>query len=153
MPAVSAMPVRSRLPFDETLNAARSKWLAGKVGALILFDDEAGWIAIAVSDEAKRIFSPDSLSAILRDPRLQSQRKHLSPDKLEAAVALLIQQFTELRVKTNEAARRHTLRVALAASAVAAVVVGAAIYGARKCWSSRASRHRHRSKSLRGHTS
>ncbi len=147
------MPVRSRLPFDETLNAARSKWLAGKVGALILFDDEAGWIAIAVSDEAKRIFSPDSLSAILRDPRLQSQRKHLSPDKLEAAVALLIQQFTELRVKTNEAARRHTLRVALAASAVAAVVVGAAIYGARKCWSSRASRHRHRSKSLRGHTS
>ena len=143
MPSKALMPSRNRATFDETWKAVRVKWLVGKVGAVILFDNEAGWVAIGASEEAKRIFPPEALSAVLRDPQLQSKKKRLPPEQLEGAVSELTQQFIGLQKKIHEGERRRTTRITIGASAGAAVILGAALFIVRKRRVAHDARHRH----------
>ncbi len=145
MPPKSIMPSRNRVAFDETWKAARQKWLGGKIGAVIVFDNEAGWSAIGASEEAKNILPPETLSAVLRNPELQSKKKHLSAEQLEGTVALLIREFTDLRVNASDSKRRHTTRLVVGVSAAAAAIAGAGIFIVKRRRAAHASRHRHRS--------
>jgi TPM domain len=107
VPSLKVMPSRIGEKLHEQLNATGKKWLAGQVGALVIFDDEAGQAAIGASDEAEKAFSAVALNIVMKDPKLQSKRKRSSPEKLAGTVTLLIQHFTELRTRTNEEARRQ----------------------------------------------
>ncbi len=137
------MPSRNRGAFDETWKAARVKWFGGKVGAVILFDNEAGWSAIGASEQAKNIFAPEALSAVLRNPELQSKKKHLSPEQLEGTVALLVREFKALQMNASDAKRHRTMSLVIGASVTAAVMAGACIFIVKKRRTAHSSRHRH----------
>ena len=143
MPSKALMPSRNRATFDETWKAVRVKWLGGKVGAVILFDNEAGWAAIGASEEAKRVFPPETLSALLRDPQLQSKKKNLPPEELEKTVSALTQKFIGLQQKMHDGERRRTMHNVIGASAAGVVILGAAIFIVRKRRVAHAARHRH----------
>ena len=132
MPPKTVMPSRNRGVFDETWKAARLKWLGGKVGAVIVFDNEAGWSAIGASEAAKNSFPPEALGAALRNPELQSKKKHLSPEQLEGTVALLIREFKDLRVNASDSKRRYMISLVVGVSVAAAAIAGASIFIVKK---------------------
>lgn len=106
LPTLSVMPSRAREKLDGMLVTAKSKWLEGKAGALIIFDYETGGASMAESVEARRIFSIVSINLIFDDPHLHYSRKTRSSDQLERAAATLIERFSNLRMQANEKARR-----------------------------------------------
>ncbi len=151
-PTLKAMPARTRERFDELAKAARTQWLAGQAGAVILFDDEAGWVSMAASDEAKQVFSPEAVAAVFKDPQLQSKKKHSAPEKLEASVALLIEHFTKLRARANDEARhQNKTRLMFGSIALGIVLAGVAILVVKKRSAPKsAKRRRHHRVHLQG---
>ena len=107
LPTLNVLPSRARGKLDRMMEAARSTWLEGRVGALLIFDYESGAASMGESEEARRIFSPISINLIFHDPRLQYTRKIRSSDQVERAATALIAHFSVLRIQTNEEARRR----------------------------------------------
>ncbi len=107
---LNVMPSRAAETLDQTLKAARAKWLADQVGAVIIFDNETGRAVAAASDTALKLFPADAVNAALKDPELQSKKKHLAPEHLETTVSILLRHMTDLRAKTDEENRRRRAR-------------------------------------------
>ena len=129
MGSLNVMPSRAGETLDQTQKTVRQEWLAGRVGALIVFDNEAGKAVVGASDEAMKVFSPVAVNMALKDPDLQSRKKHLSPDKLSSTVVRLIQHFTDLRAKTNEEAqKRNTMNWIFAGTLGSFGLLGVAIF-------------------------
>ena len=122
VPTLKVMPSRARETLEEMLKATQTQWLGAQVGVVIIFDDEAGWVTMAASDEAKRVFSPVALNMLFRDPQLQSKKKRNAPEKLAGTVTLVIQHMTDLRTKANEEFTRRR-----ATNLVFGVIVGGVI--------------------------
>ena len=129
VPSFKVMPSRIGEKLNELLNATRADWLKEKVGAVIIFDDEAGMAAMGESDKAREIFSPLALNMVFKDPRLQSKKKRSAPEKLAGAVSALIQHFTDLRVKANDEARkRRTINLVFASIGGVVIAGGAGLF-------------------------
>lgn len=107
VPTLQVMPSRVREKLDELGVTVTESWTKGLVGAVIVFDDEAGWVTVAASDEAEREFSAVAINMIFRDPLVETRKKHLSPEKLEAAAMVLVNGLTDLRIESNREASRH----------------------------------------------
>lgn len=106
------MPSRLHERLAEMLQATRTRWLEKRVGAVIVFEDEAGTASMGASEEAAKLFSPVAISMVFRDPQLHGNKKARSPERLAESVAVLIRHFTDLRAKARqEARRRHTIAV------------------------------------------
>ena len=129
VPSLKVMPSRIGEKLSEQLNETRKKWLAGQVGALIIFDDEAGRAMMGESDEAKNVFSAVALNMVMKDPKLQSKKKRSGPEKLAGTVTLLIQGLTELRTQANEEAQRQRKsRMIFGGIGAAVVLAGVGIF-------------------------
>ena len=105
LPTAKVMPLRLREKIEEMSKAARVQWLKGQVGAVVIFDDEAGNVILGASEEAMKLFSPVAVNMVFKDPKLQSKKKRAAPEKLAGTVTLLIQHFTDLKAKVNDEAR------------------------------------------------
>lgn len=129
VPSFKVMPSRVGEKISELLQATRTEWLKGKVGAVIIFDDEAGVVAMGESAEARNVFSPVALNMLFKDPRLQSKKKRNAPDKLAGAVSIMIQELTNLRAKANDEARkRRTMNLVFASIGGCVVLGGAGLF-------------------------
>lgn len=116
VPTLQVMPSRVREKLEELGAAVTESWTKDKVGAVIVFDNEAGWVTVSASDEAERVFSAVAINMAFRKPLLDSRKKHLSPEKLEAAAMVLVNGMTELRIKANQEARRQKIALFTVAS-------------------------------------
>ena len=137
-PTLRSVPSRVGGKASEFLNAIRAEWLKGKVGAVIIFDDEAGLVEMGASEEARKILPPAELTEIFRDPRLQSKRRRLGAAKLEETVMVLVHGLTELRVRIQDEERsRATMKTAGVIAGIV-IVAGAGFFA----WKWRAKRAR-----------
>lgn len=107
VPTLQVMPSRVREKLDELGAAVTESWTKDQVGAVIVFDNEAGWVTVAASDEAERVFSATAINMVFRDRLVSTRKKHLSPEKLEAAAMILIKGMTDLRIKEIREAQIH----------------------------------------------
>lgn len=137
-PTLRSTPTRTGGKASEFLNAIRAEWLKGKVGAVIIFDDEAGLVEMGASEEARKILPPAELSEIFRDPRLQSKRRRLGAAKLEETVVVLVRRLTELRVKIQDEAKSQATMKSAGVIAGIVMVAGAGFFA----WKWRAKRAR-----------
>lgn len=129
MPPFQVMPSRSTEKLNQLHSATRMAWLKGQVGALIIFDDEVGRALLGESDEARKVFSPVALDIVLQNPKLQSKKKRSGGEKLTGTVMLLIREFTDLRAKSNDEARKQrTMNIAFATVAGAVVLGGVGLF-------------------------
>lgn len=133
VPTLKVMPSRLQEKLAEMLNATRTKWLEDRVGAVIIFEDEAGTATMGASAEASKVFSPVAISLIFRDPQLHGNKKTRSPERLAEAVAVLIRHFTDLRDKANqEGRRRRAIDVLLWAILGGTLLLGAGVLFVRR---------------------
>ncbi len=126
LPTLQVMPSRVREKLEELGSAATEKWLKDRVGAVIVFDNEAGWVTIGISERAEREFSSVSLNMVLKDPLMTTRKRRLSPDKLEAAAIVLVDGLVELKMNSLKEQRRHSVvRFAfIAVLLIATILVG-----------------------------
>ena len=141
-PTLRATPSRVGGKASEFLNAIRTEWLNGKVGAVIIFDDEAGLVEMGASEEARRIFPLEELTAIFRDPQLQSRRRRLGAAKLEETVMVLVQRLTELRVKIQDEERSQAMMKIAGVIAGIVMVAGVGLFALK--WRAKRARRRRR---------
>ena len=119
------MPSRVREKLEELGSAATEKWLKDRVGAVIVFDNEAGWVTIGLSERAEREFSSVTLNMVLKDPLMITRKKRLSPDKLEATAIVLVDGLVKLKMNSLKEQRRHSVvRFAFIAVVLIAVTLG-----------------------------
>lgn len=145
LPTLQVMPSRVAEKLNELLSATRTEWLKGRVGAVIIFDDEAGRAAIGDSDEARKVFSPVALNMLLKDPKLQSKKKRSGPEKLASTVSLVVKGFTDLRTESNAAARKRSLVTGIFASIItAAIVAGGVVFALKRRAQKMAATNKHR---------
>ena len=107
VPTLQVMPSRVKEKLEELGTAVTEKWTKGQIGAVIVFDNEAGWVTVGASDEAERVFSAISINMVFRDPLINTRKKHLSPEKLEAAAMVLVNGMTELKLKADQDEKSH----------------------------------------------
>lgn len=110
LPTVKVMPSHIREKLEEFRAAAEQTWLEGQVGAVVVFDDESGWVTMGVSAEAQRVLSAVAIHLIFEDPQLEPTGKRLTPAKLEASALTLANHFTDLKIKLDDEARRQRTR-------------------------------------------
>ena len=125
LPTLQVMPSRVREKLEELGSAATEKWLKDRVGAVIVFDNEAGWVTIGLSERAEREFSSVTLNMVLKDPLMITRKKRLSPDKLEATAIVLVDGLVKLKMNSLKEQRRHSVvRFAFIAVVLIAVTLG-----------------------------
>ena len=107
LPTLGVLPSRAREKLDEILETAKSKWMTGKAGALLIFDYESGTASMAESEEARRIFSSIAMNLIFADPELQPSRKARYSEQLERGAHALIKRFSNLRMRSVEEEKRR----------------------------------------------
>lgn len=107
LPTLGVLPSRAREILDDILESAKSKWMEGRVGALLIFDYESGAASMAESEEARRVFSSIAMNLVFADPQFQPSRKTRSSDQLERAAKALIKHFSNLRRQAVEEEKRH----------------------------------------------
>ena len=128
LPTIKVMPVRLREKVEELSKETRAQWLKGQVGAVMIFDNEAGNVTMGASAEAMKVFSPLTVNTVFKDPKLHSKKKHSPPEMLAGSVTLLIQHFVDLRAKVNEEARqRRNRQLAWGAGVGGLVLLGAGL--------------------------
>jgi hypothetical protein len=126
------MPSRVKEKLEELGDIAAKKWLRDKVGAAIVFDNEAGWVTVALSDEAEKEFSSVAINMLLRDPVVATRKKGISPDKLEAAAMVLVNGLTDLKQKSEREYRRQArVRNAFLGLLVLAGILGGVLYASK----------------------
>ena len=109
LPTLQVMPSRVRDKLDSLGAAATEAWLKDDLGAVIVFDNEAGWVTVFLSERTEKEFSTVALSLMLQNRLLQARKKHLSPDKLEDSAMVLVSGLTELKLSGMQEARRHAV--------------------------------------------
>ncbi len=109
LPTLQVMPSRIKEKLDTLGTAATENWLKDQIGAVIVFDDEAGWVTIGFSDRTEREFSTVTLNALLKDPLIGMRKIRESPKKLEAAAVLLAQVLSDLKDEAVRANRRRAI--------------------------------------------
>lgn len=125
VPTLKVMPSREREKLEAFGDAVTEAWTKDRVGAVIVFDDEAGWVTVGASDEAEKHFSSVAINMMFKDPLVQTRKKHLSPDKLEAAAMVLVRGMTELRIRENqEAHHRRIVRIIFGSVFLIALILG-----------------------------
>lgn len=131
VPTLLVMPSRVREKLEELGTAVTESWTKGQVGAVIVFDNEAGWVTVAATDEAERMFSAVAIDMVFRDPLIETRKKHLSPEKLEAAAMVLVKGMTELKIKVDQEASRHRkIRIVFGSVLLGILLIG--LLGMRK---------------------
>lgn len=104
-------------------------WLPGKVGALLLFDDEGGLMAVDLTPETDRRFTSFAVEDSLRDPIHSIQQSGLARDKLEHAATTLADILVPLQDKWVAATHSHRLSNFIM-GAVALLGLGLAVFSA-----------------------
>lgn len=104
-------------------------WCGGKIGAVLCFDDEMGWVTVGTSALADEHFSSVVLNMVLRDPLLANRKKGMSRDKLERATMTVVEGFLNLKRKEARSAHRQKLlALAMGGMVLIVVVLGAVSY-------------------------
>ena len=111
LPSLGVLPSRAREKLDEILETARSKWMTGKAGALLIFDYETGAASMAESEEARRIFSSIAMNLVFSDPQLQPSPKARYSEQLERGAKALIKRFSNLRMRAVEEEKRRRANI------------------------------------------
>ena len=125
VPTLKVMPSREREKLEALGKATTAAWTKDRVGAVIVFDDEAGWVTIGASEEAEKQFSAVAINMVFKDPLFQIRKIHLSPFKLEAAAMVLVNGFTDLKLKADrEAQQRRRSRMIFGSLMFLAAVIG-----------------------------
>ena len=148
MPSLKVMPLRSAERLNQLHSATRTEWLKGQVGVLIIFDDEAGRVLAGESEEARKVFSPSELAMIFNDPKFQNKTKRSGGERLAGTVTLLIQRLTDLRVKSNEKARKRLVMNMVFGAVAGVVVLGGAGFFVMKRRAAKAAAPSRRRRSL-----
>ena len=107
VPTLAVMPSREREKLESLGRETTAAWTKDKVGAVIMFDDEAGWVTVGISDDAEKRFSSVAINMVIRNPLLETRNKRLSPAKLEAAAVVLVNGLTDLKLKSDERERHQ----------------------------------------------
>ena len=107
LPTLNVMPSRVREKLDELGTTSAKNWLKEKLGAVIVFDDEAGWVMIALSDRVEREFSNAELNMLLKDPMIQARKPGQSPKKLESAALILVDGLSGMKARITREEERH----------------------------------------------
>ncbi len=131
VPTLQVMPSREREKLEELGTAVTENWTKGQIGGVIVFDNEAGWVTVGASEEAERVFSAVAINMVFRDPLIASRKKHLSPEKLEAAAMVMVNGMTDLKVKADREAKSHGTTRTIVMSVVFLGVLIVVIFGTK----------------------
>ena len=128
LPTVKVMPSHIREKLEEFRAAAEQTWLKGRVGAVVVFDDESGWASMGVSADAQSLFSTVAIHLVFDDPQFDPTDKRLTPAKLEASALTLASHFTALKIKLDdEASRQRTRHIVIGVIAFWGLLGGAGL--------------------------
>jgi hypothetical protein len=129
---VASLNVLPSLQKDRLETVAREygqAWLADKVGAIILFDDEGGLMTVAPSAATEQKFTSLEIELALGHPLREAQREGLSRDKLERAAFAVSQVLGDFQARALRDEKRQ--RVANITMAVIALLgVALAVWSA-----------------------
>ena len=127
VPTLKVMPSRAEATLEELCASSVEKWTRDQVGAVVSFDDETGLATLRPSDEAERVLSSVALNIVFKDPRVQSGKKRVTPEKLEAITMVLVSELSDLKMKMKrEAQRQQTMRAVFLCVLTVALLAGGA---------------------------
>jgi hypothetical protein len=125
-PTLKVMPSRERDHLEQLGRAATEAWTKGEIGAVVVFDDEAGWVTVGASELAEERFSRVQLNMLMKDPNLEPRKKRASPAKLEQSAMVVVNGLIDLNAKyAQERKRQGFYRMIFGAIFVVAAIIGA----------------------------
>ena len=127
---VPSLPKNALDPFTKKVAEA---WTEGLFGAILVFDDETGRVAIQQSEKATKRFYEFELSRLLRDTMSSAKRPRLSREGLAHTTVGVKAALHELKMRANHEDRNSLwMRVGLALVGFLAILVGALEYFRRR---------------------
>lgn len=107
VPALHVPPSERRRRLSELGHRYVERWVGGKVGMVLIFEDEGGEAAVIASHETDRQFPPLSRNMALAEPLQRIQRGGgLARDKVEASARMILSGLAQLQDEAVAAARR-----------------------------------------------
>ena len=104
-------------------------WSPEKVGAVLIFDDEGGLLAVELTPEADRRFAGFAVEAALKEPLSKIQESGLARDKLEQSAYLVTDTLVPLQAKwAKDTHRQHIGNLII--GTIALLGVGLALFSA-----------------------
>lgn len=123
LPSLGVPPSKQRERLVNLGDFYRDGWLGGRVGVVLLFDDESGNAMVAASDEANRQFPPLQRNMLLEARLRLIQRESLLRDKVEKTALAVIDVISRMQDEERRNKRRDRL-VYLAMAIIATAGVG-----------------------------
>ena len=127
---VPSLPKNALSPFAKEVAAA---WIKGRFGAVIVFDDGTGKVAIETSDVVSGRFYEFELTALLKSSMTFSKRPRHSRDGLQHTTKSVQSALHELKMRANREDRSSFLmRLGLSFVGLIALALGAFEYFRRR---------------------
>ena len=117
---VPSVPKNGFEPF--TIKVAE-EWVTGIFGAVLIFDDATGALALQPSDEVTKRFYEFELSRLLDDQMSGKKRPRLSRDALEHSIHSVVKSLRELKARALQE-ERSSLNTRIVLGVLAVLVVG-----------------------------
>lgn len=119
------VPSVPRGTFEEITRRVAESWTKGLFGAVMVFDDGSGQLAVQPSTELTKRFYEFELSSLLTEELRTGERPRLSRDALELSAKSLLASLHELKMRANHEDRSSSrTRVGLAIVGLLGLVVG-----------------------------
>ena len=127
LPTLGVPPSKQRERLVNLGDFYRDGWLQGRVGVVLLVDDESGAAMIAASEAANRQYHPLQRNMLLEEPLRLIGQESLRRDKIEKTALAVLDVITRLQDEEKRNRRRDRL-VSLTMGAVIAAGVALILF-------------------------
>ncbi len=127
LPSLEVPPSKQRERLVNLGDFYRDGWLKGRVGVVLLVDDESGAAMVAASEEANRQYPPLQRNMLLEEPLRDIQKESLRRDKVERTALAVVEVISRLQDEQRRKARRDLL-VNLAVAIIVLAGVGVLVF-------------------------
>ena len=129
IPSLKVLPSKQAERLEKLANEYCAAWTPGRVGALLLFDDEGGLMTVVTSKEAEKRFTAFLLEKEFREALAKIPPSAISREKLERSGWIVVETLCRLEAEAAKSDRRQLIGN-LIMGALALVGIGLAIFSA-----------------------